>query len=317
MKLTALAFLASSLFAQMTGNLSGTISGTFSGTFICTANCPTSGGSTGGSGAVTQIQQIVVSGTTTNAVTFAAIPGTFSNLQLIGSGRVSDNAASEYVMVQFNSDTAAHYNSQYSSGRARWPPQSQPPGVPQASVTIASFPGATAPANQPGSMLAWLAELQRDDVLQAGAFSVRLDRGIFDLRRLVRARGLDEHGSDNVNHADRSGRRNVHPRYHVHAVRVSVVPPGTRGRQSYYRAELCPQSRQHIDSTTRGNPRSATRDKPHGQRTARSIRPSATVPASTQAVPAQIFSSGSSPAQLPIWPARTSTVCRVSARRAR
>ena len=156
MKLTALAFLASSLFAQITGNLSGTISGTFSGTFTCTANCPTSGGSTGGSGSVTQIQQIVVSGTTTNAVTFAAIPGTFSNLQLIGSGRVSDNAASEYVMVQFNSDTAAHYNSQYSSGAGTVASAVSTAGVPQTSVTIASFPGATAPANQPGSMLAWL-----------------------------------------------------------------------------------------------------------------------------------------------------------------
>ena len=81
-------------------NSSGVISGTGS-------DCG-SGGS--GSGATTQIAQTVVSGTSTGAVTFSSIPGTYTNLRLVISGRTSDSAADENVNLTLNSDTGNNYD---------------------------------------------------------------------------------------------------------------------------------------------------------------------------------------------------------------
>jgi hypothetical protein len=66
---------------------------------------------------LTQIAQVVVSGSSTTTVTFSAIPGTYSSLQLIASGAASDSGTLISVNCQFNSDaTSTDYGGNYIYG---------------------------------------------------------------------------------------------------------------------------------------------------------------------------------------------------------
>jgi hypothetical protein len=62
----------------------------------------------GGSSGMTLIQALNGSGTS-NTVTFSAIPGTFTHLLLVANV-TSENAASEYLEINFNGDVAGNYS---------------------------------------------------------------------------------------------------------------------------------------------------------------------------------------------------------------
>ena len=64
-------------------------------------------GSGGGSGAMTQIAQFVVSGTTTASVDFSGIPGGYTSLELIATGAVSDSGGGIAIYCEINSDTTS------------------------------------------------------------------------------------------------------------------------------------------------------------------------------------------------------------------
>jgi hypothetical protein len=61
------------------------------------------------SGMPVLIQEVVTSGSQSN-VTFAAIPGTYRNLELKITGRGDTGAVNTKVLLQFNSDTGANYD---------------------------------------------------------------------------------------------------------------------------------------------------------------------------------------------------------------
>ena len=72
----------------------------------------------GGGGGMTQIAQVVVSGSSTTDISFTSIAGTYTSLYVVLQGISSTTNYSETVDVTFNSDSAAHYGWQqvYSSG---------------------------------------------------------------------------------------------------------------------------------------------------------------------------------------------------------
>jgi len=72
-----------------------------------TLNIPVYSG--GGSGALTRIAQTIVSGTTTTAITFSSIPGTFTNLRVVFVGQTS-NGSADVLQLQFNGDAGSHYS---------------------------------------------------------------------------------------------------------------------------------------------------------------------------------------------------------------
>lgn len=67
----------------------------------------------GGAGAITQIAQVVADGSS-GVITFSSIPGTYTNLRIVGQGR-SDAAASNNVAVsiRLNADGGSHYFDEY------------------------------------------------------------------------------------------------------------------------------------------------------------------------------------------------------------
>lgn len=69
----------------------------------------------GGSGALTQISRQVL-GADATAVSFTSIPGTYNHLKLVISGRATTLLTATNVFIQFNADTSAHYDYQYSLG---------------------------------------------------------------------------------------------------------------------------------------------------------------------------------------------------------
>lgn len=74
-----------------------------------TASVPTWSAS---SSALTLIASNVLAGATAN-VTFSAIPGTYSHLQLIAVARSSVSAETDIWEIQLSTDTSAHYDIQY------------------------------------------------------------------------------------------------------------------------------------------------------------------------------------------------------------
>jgi len=65
----------------------------------------------GGGGGLTQLAQTTVAGSSTNSITFSTISGSYSNLEIWVMARsdlASNHLATMYI--QFNTDTAAHYN---------------------------------------------------------------------------------------------------------------------------------------------------------------------------------------------------------------
>ena len=72
------------------------------------SSAPTWVANTGGGGGMTLIASQVLS-TTTASVTFSSIPGTYNILQVVGFGRVGGSSYNEFINVQFNGDTSAHY----------------------------------------------------------------------------------------------------------------------------------------------------------------------------------------------------------------
>jgi len=69
----------------------------------------------GGGGALTQIGQSILSGTAAT-VTFNSIPGTFTDLILVVTGRTNVSATLSGIFVQFNGDTGANYQRGYILG---------------------------------------------------------------------------------------------------------------------------------------------------------------------------------------------------------
>ena len=67
-------------------------------------------GSGGGTSGLTQIAQTVVSGSSTSSVTFSGIAGSYTSLELVIFGQVSDTAGNEVVLCTFNSDTGSNYD---------------------------------------------------------------------------------------------------------------------------------------------------------------------------------------------------------------
>ncbi len=76
-----------------------------------TQSYPPSGGS-GSSGALTRISQQVL-GSPAATVTFAAIPGTYTNLVLTFAGRSTASVNTDAIILQFNGDAATDYTYSY------------------------------------------------------------------------------------------------------------------------------------------------------------------------------------------------------------
>jgi hypothetical protein len=66
---------------------------------------------TGAAGALVQIAQQVISGSSTTSVTFSGIPGTYSSLRLTVWGQTNRSATQDQVHLTFNGDGAGNYNS--------------------------------------------------------------------------------------------------------------------------------------------------------------------------------------------------------------
>jgi hypothetical protein len=81
----------------------------FTGTVGQIADAGSACGSGGGAGALTQISQTVVSGSSTTSITFSSISASYTNLRLTVMGQ-SANSTSDWVQIQFNGDTGSHYN---------------------------------------------------------------------------------------------------------------------------------------------------------------------------------------------------------------
>jgi len=83
------------------------------------------------------------------SVTFSSIPSTYNHLRLVAVGRSSDAVEADVVYLQFNADTAAHYDT------ALFYPSSNTSasfeveyGIDQ--IWASDFPGTSATANLPG-----------------------------------------------------------------------------------------------------------------------------------------------------------------------
>lgn len=99
----------------------------------------------GGGGAMTQIAQVVAaSGATT--ISFSSIPGTFTNLVLQLLARSTTAVQSDFIVIQFNSDTGANYNSL--AGYTVNGSTGQSQSLATASPTIAIATGASAPTGE-------------------------------------------------------------------------------------------------------------------------------------------------------------------------
>lgn len=102
----------------------------------------------GGAGSLTLIdKQQLLSDTTT--ITFSSIPGTYSHLRVMALGRITQAATDDYVYVRFNGDTGANYDEERFVVFGTSTNANQAFG--QTKARIADFPGASAPANLPGS----------------------------------------------------------------------------------------------------------------------------------------------------------------------
>ncbi len=106
-------------------------------------------GATGASGSTLISSQVL--GAAVATVTFSSIPGSYSHLELIIIGRMSDSALAESIDLQFNADTAAHYDGWYmhnvpGSGISSVIPTTK------TNIRIGTLPGATATAGVGGSI---------------------------------------------------------------------------------------------------------------------------------------------------------------------
>jgi hypothetical protein len=106
----------------------------------------------GGSGALTQIFQQVVSGTSTPTITIPSIPGTYSQLMLVINGRISDAVNSGFVNLTVNTDTAGadyDYNNGVIGSSGSFTSQAATFG--QNVIQIAYLPGSNGAANAASS----------------------------------------------------------------------------------------------------------------------------------------------------------------------
>jgi hypothetical protein len=68
-----------------------------------------SGSGSGSGGALTQIAQIVVSGSSTTTINFGSIPATYDSLEVQFVGTMSSGSNNDFLEMQLNGDTAADY----------------------------------------------------------------------------------------------------------------------------------------------------------------------------------------------------------------
>ena len=100
--------------------------------------------------AMTQIAQQVVSGSSTTAVTFSSIPGTYTSLRIVANGRVSDSNTNEAILVEFNADTGNNYDWSFTFGG--FSALTASTAVADSQIRAGILTGATAPANYAGTM---------------------------------------------------------------------------------------------------------------------------------------------------------------------
>lgn len=111
----------------------------------CTVSSTTCTLTDAGIGGSVRLAQIVVV-TPANTETFSSIPGTYTNLEVVGNGAVSDSALSEGIGVQFNSDSGSHYDYQAVQGI-----NTASSGFATATTTtgfLSNFPGSTASTSE-------------------------------------------------------------------------------------------------------------------------------------------------------------------------
>jgi hypothetical protein len=106
-------------------------------------------GGGGGSGALTLITTTTL-GVAASSVTFSAIPGTYTNLQLVITARGDTGASQISPTIQFNGDTGNNYYFSYILGNGGTAVAGN--GGPVSGAAIGAFPAASSVANITGTM---------------------------------------------------------------------------------------------------------------------------------------------------------------------
>lgn len=118
---------------------------------LCSEDSSSNENCTGGSagvGALTQIAQIVISGSSTSTATFSTISGSYTNLVVTLTGAESDSVAQGDTYMQVNTDTSADYDRQFSGANGSTAENGSSAAT--ATPTVCSLPGASAPSNSSG-----------------------------------------------------------------------------------------------------------------------------------------------------------------------
>lgn len=103
----------------------------------------------GTAGALTLISKQTL-GVTTATIAFATIPNTYSGLMIQLQGRANDAVSAELLEIQFNADTAAHYDSQGTQAAGSGASTNQE-AIASTSGVVGYLTGTSAPANTPAS----------------------------------------------------------------------------------------------------------------------------------------------------------------------